>query len=85
MFDKTTLNKLKNMKIEYCDIDTLTDIGEIKIDNKRTFYEKIDSFEKQIKNPYLFKVGDTAVKVVFGNSDFEKVLADIFSNGKYYC
>lgn len=43
-----------------------------------------DYFE-QIKNPYLFKVGDVRVKVSFGGDrSFSDALGAVISNGANY-
>ncbi len=60
--------------------DSLTDIRSIGIDITAAREERLRSFVEQIKNPYLFKVGNTVVRVNFcGDKDFSSLLADIFS------
>ena len=49
-------------------IDDLVDIRNIKINVNQPIQEKIVDFVKQVKNPYLFKVGDVVVKVNFNNN-----------------
>lgn len=51
-----------------CDKGQLTDLSEIEIDTELAITERIGRFIHQVGNPYLFKVGDTAVKVEFGGS-----------------
>lgn len=45
--------------------DELVDLRDIKIDRRLCVNNRMISFIKQIKNPYLFKVGDTVVKIRF--------------------
>ena len=67
MEHQTELNCLKNMDIEECDPDQLVDLRSVSIDKSLPVPERMSSFVKQIKNPYLFKVDDIAVKVEFSS------------------
>ena len=43
--------------------------------------KRLDSYIQQIKNPYLFKVSDIAVKIEFaGEKSFEALLASLLSS-----
>lgn len=69
------LEKYKEAPINLCDKNTLTDLKDIEIDKEKSVPERFDSFTKQVKNPYLFKVGDVAVKIAFcGGRDFSSSL-----------
>lgn len=61
------LDRLKNMDIEQCEPDQLVDLRSVSIDKSLPVPERISSFVKQIKNPYLFKVDDITVKVEFSS------------------
>ena len=61
------LDRLKNMDIEQCEADQLVDLRSVSIDKSRPVPERMCSFVKQIKNPYLFKVDDITVKVEFSS------------------
>lgn len=66
--------------IEGIDKSKLVDLRDVKIDRRLRKENRIKSYIKQIKNPYLFKVGDTAVRIRFnesGPSFEEKLLAVI--------
>lgn len=66
-----SLKSLQTSSLTECNIDELVDINTVKIDTERSKPEKYFEYLRQIKNPYLFRVGDVAVKVVFsekGNS-----------------
>ena len=84
---------LQNNKIYYCmnkqtkinentKINNLVDIRDVVIDKQQSCEDRILSFVKQIKNPYLFKVGDIVVKINFDNTKstfqekFENYLKD---------
>ena len=60
--------------------DSLTDIRNVSADPQKPKEERLRSFVGQVGNPYLFRVGDTVVKVNFcGGKDISFILADIFS------
>lgn len=78
MFDKSELAKCKEIDISTCDMDSLVDLRQINIDTTRPITERIESFLKQVRNPYLFKVGDIAMKVDYGNGkEFGEAFTDI--------
>lgn len=58
-------NEFKSLSVKDCDKSTLTDIMSIKIDRRKPKSEKLIDYIAQIKNPYLFRLGDLAVKVTF--------------------
>ena len=68
------------------DINDLVDIRNIKINVNKPIQEKIIDFVRQVKNPYLFKVGDVVVKVNFNNNGstfqekFENYLKECIKN-----
>ena len=67
MEHQTELNRLKHMDIEQCEPDQLVDLRSVSIDKSLPAPERMRSFVKQIKNPYLFKVDDITVKVEFSS------------------
>ena len=75
MEHQTELNRLKHMDIEQCEPDQLVDLRSVSIDKSIPVPERMRSFVKQIKNPYLFKVDDITVKVEFSSG---KSLEDAF-------
>lgn len=68
MITNKTLEYYKSLKIEDVKLEDLKDINEVSIDPELPVIERILSFMVQIRNPYLFKVGDTPVKVGFSNN-----------------
>ena len=48
-------------------LDSLVDIRDVKIDRSQPVEERMKSYVEQIKNPYLFKVGNTVVRVSYAN------------------
>ena len=61
------LECLKSLDIGDVKLEDLVDIRNVHIDTSKPVLERILSFMAQIKNPYLFKVGDTPVKVEFND------------------
>lgn len=70
-----------NKDIELKDIERteIEDIRNIKVNNELPIEERIVDFLKKVKNPYVFKVNDTLVKVSFGtkNIDVKQCLNNI--------
>ena len=76
MLTKSQLALCKDEQIALCDKNTLTDLRDITVDKSKSVREKIESFTGQVKNPYLFKVGDVIVKVAYnGDKDFSGALS----------
>ena len=48
-----------------CDKTKLVDISTVQIDQSKPKEVRMKEFLRQIKNPYLFKVGDVIVEVSF--------------------
>ncbi len=58
--------------------EQLVDIRDVKIDRSLPSEDRVKSFVAQIKNPYLFKVGGTVVRVSFANT--QNTITDNFIN-----
>lgn len=59
-------------------LDSLVDIRDIKIDRSMPVEERMKSYVEQIKNPYMFKVGSTVVRVSYANT--QATINDNFVN-----
>lgn len=73
---------MKNADLKECNIDDLVDIRDVKVDNNKSQIEKLMDFIDKIKNPYMFKVGDTIVKVKFSENNtqsFQQKIENIIS------
>lgn len=78
MLNSFELKKCREADISSCDVNSLTDLKDIRIDTRKSRNDRITSFVEQVKNPYLFKVGDTVVKVVYRNEkDITNVIAEL--------
>ena len=59
-------------------LDSLVDIRDVKIDRSLPVEERMKSYVEQIKNPYMFKVGNIIVRVSY--ADTEQTINDNFVN-----
>lgn len=59
-------------------LDTLVDIRDVKIDRSMSVEDRMKSYVEQIKNPYMFKVGNTVVRVSYANT--QATINDNFVN-----
>ena len=59
-------------------LDSLVYIRDVKIDRTQPVEERMKSYVEQIKNPYLFKVGNTVVRVSYANT--QATINDNFVN-----
>ena len=61
-----------------CKPEELTDLQQIPIAADLPVVVRMEQYLDQVKNPYLFRVGDLIVKVSFsGKRDLSGVLADL--------
>ena len=81
MLNSFDLNTLRNAAIADFPKDSLVDLRDVKIDINKSESERILKYFEQIKNPYLFKVGDMRVKVSFGTErSFTDAIGSAISN-----
>ena len=59
------LDAMETVDVRTVDIDTLTDIRDIKIDTKLPVEKKLALFAKQTNNLFVHRIGDYVVKVHF--------------------
>ena len=62
-------DKWKAVELQTVDKSTLVDLSDVKLDKRLSQNNRMVSYIKQIKNPYVFKVGDMAVKISFIDTD----------------
>ena len=73
---------MKSQNIELCDKSVLTDLRNIRIHTERPLPDRVLEFAEQMKNPYLFKVGDVAVSVIYcGDKSLSDVLTGLLKAG----
>ena len=59
-------------------LDSLVDIRDVKIDRSMSVEDRMKSYVEQIKNPNMFKVGNTVVRVSYANT--QATINDNFVN-----
>lgn len=59
-------------------LDSLVDIRDVKIDRSMSVEDRMKSYVEQIKNPYMFKVGNTVVRISYANT--QATINDNFVN-----
>lgn len=59
-------------------LDSLVDIRDVKIDRSMSVEDRMKAYVEQIKNPYMFKVGNTVVRVSYANT--QATINDNFVN-----
>ena len=59
-------------------LDSLVDIRDVKIDRSMSVEDRMKSYVEQIKNTYMFKVGNTVVRVSYANT--QATINDNFVN-----
>ena len=76
------LRKMKDIDIRTVDKNQLVDLNSVVIHESRPVQERMVSFIQQIGNPYCFRVGDVAVKVVYKENGptFQQNLEDMLMN-----
>ena len=77
MLDRNHLRALQNADISACETDRLTDIKVITYHKNQRTADKMNTFIACAGNPYLFKVGETVVKVEYEGG---KTFAESFTN-----
>lgn len=65
MLTDEELDAMAAVDVRTVDINTLTDLRDIKIDTKLPVEEKLASFARQSNNVYVHRIGDYVVKVRF--------------------
>ncbi len=69
---------MENEKTRKVLLDSLVDIRDVRIDRSMSVEDRMKSYVEQIKNPYMFKVGNTVVRVSYANT--QATINDNFVN-----
>lgn len=76
------LEMLRNADISACNAEKLVDLRNVTVNKRMPLDERTSNFIEQVRNPYLFKVDNTLVKVEFGSGkDFAEMLTDVIMAG----
>ena len=73
------IENMRRLSIKECDKEQLTDLSSIEIDSKKSKQERMLDYVRQVNNPYYFKVGDVAVRLVFdeGGRSFQSCMEEL--------
>ena len=66
---KEKLDRCKRIKLEDIDPNDVDEITDIKIDKRKSSNERILDFLNKTKNPYIFKVNGTLVRIGFSETN----------------
>lgn len=69
MTDSMKLQQMRDADITETDPGELKDICDVRIDRSLTAADRMQSYLKQIGNPYCFRCGGTPVKIRFAAED----------------
>ena len=59
------LEQLRAVDVRSIDKNDLIDLNQVTIDETKPVPERVAEFMRQIQNPYCFRIGDVAIKVVY--------------------
>ena len=69
MYSIKQLDTMQQVDLKQIDKDKLIDARTVQINTDLPKHQRMDHYLSQIGNPYCFRVGDTAVKVEFADTD----------------
>ncbi len=73
------LGQLRAVDVRSVDKSSLIDLNQVSIDETKPVPERVAEFIRQIQNPYCFRIGDVAIKVVYKENgpSFQQNMIDI--------
>ena len=79
---KEKLDRCKKQKLEDINPDDVDEITDIKIDKRKSSNDRILDFLNTTKNPYIFKVNGTLVRIGFSetNKTADDCLTSVLKN-----
>lgn len=78
MISLENLRDMQNIDILQFDKSKLVEISTVKIDTSKPLADRMSEYLHKIGNPYIFKVGETCVRVEYSSTD--KTLDDAIKN-----
>lgn len=80
MFTKSQLEECRKADFNTCNLNDLPDATNLKIDIDEPVINRARKYFKDVKNPYMFRVGDVGVKInCSGNKDLSDSIVNIAS------
>jgi hypothetical protein len=64
-----TIDAMKNIDIRTVDHNTLVDVKGVTVNTSLSEFDRAVDYVRQIKNPYCFKCGKTAVKISYADTE----------------
>ena len=79
---KEKLDRCKKIKLEDIDPNDVDEITDLKIDKRKSSNDRILDFLNTTKNPYIFKVNGTLVRIGFSetNKTADDCLTSVLKN-----
>lgn len=77
MFTKSQLDECRKAEFNTCNMNDLPDITNLNIDIDEPIINRARKYFMDVKNPYMFRVGDVGVKI---NCSGDKDLSDSIVN-----
>lgn len=77
MFTKSQLDECRKADFNNCSLNDLPDVSNLKIDIDEPIINRTRKYFADVKNPYMFRVGDVGVKI---NCSGDKNLSDSIVN-----
>ena len=79
---KEKLDRCKKIKLEDIDPNDVDEITDLKIDKRKSSNERILDFLNKTKNPYVFKVNGSLVRIGFSetNKTADDCLTSVLKN-----
>ena len=76
MLKREALEALQSVQLEDAAREELGDLKSVVLGTEQSMEQRLIEFIRQVKNPYLFRVGPMVVKIgVGGSEDFTEALA----------
>lgn len=81
MFTKSQLNECRKADFNTCSLNDLSDVMNLKIDIDEPIINRVRKYFKDVKNPYMFRVGDVGVKInCLGDKNLTDSIVNIASS-----
>lgn len=69
MYKEEELERMRCVDIREVDIESLTDIRDIRIDESKSVSERMEQYLAQVSNPYLLRMGEYVIKLQYSTGN----------------
>lgn len=81
MFTKSQLDECRKADFNNCNMNDLPDVTNLKIDIGEPIINRTRKYFNDVKNPYMFRVGDVGVKInCSGDKNLSESIVNIVSS-----